>query len=222
MADQTQFHLRKKPQHVDIADTGGSAAAPAIVLASDPDTGIFFATGAVGFSVDGTEVARIDVDGLSQAAIRDGSIEPSKIVDTFTGLEDGLGVLRVARATFDPSANTGERTVAAHGLGVTIPDNAIIVGGFVQVNTTFQSTAGGTDKATIALHAQSADDLVAAVAIETGTPWDAGLHALIPKANTPESTGIALTEARELTATVAVAALTAGKLTLFVYYVQGA
>ena len=35
--------------------------------------------------------------------------------------------MRVARATFDPSLTAGQRTIAAHGLGVTIPDNAIVV-----------------------------------------------------------------------------------------------
>jgi hypothetical protein len=132
---------------------------------------------------------------------------------------DGLGVLGVARATFDPSANSGQRTIGAHGLGVTIPDNAIIVGGFYETLTTLTSA---TDAATLALHVQSANDIKSAIAISNGAnPWDAGLGAIIPKANTPESTGIKLTAAREITATVAVEALTAGKVTVFIYYVVG-
>jgi glycine betaine/choline ABC-type transport system substrate-binding protein len=59
------------------------------------------------------------------------------------------------------------------------------------------------------------------VAISTGTSWDAGFQAIIPKNNTPESTGIKLTAAREITATVAVEALTAGKCDIFVEYVEG-
>ena len=132
------------------------------------------------------------------------------------GSIDGLGNLRVARATFDPSANASERTVAAHGLGVTLPDNAIVCGGFYDVITTFTSPT--SDTATIALSVQSANDIVVAVAIATGTPYDIGLQAIVPKANTPESTGIKLTAARELTATIAVEAVTAGKLILYVYY----
>jgi hypothetical protein len=135
------------------------------------------------------------------------------------GTADGLGLLHVAKATFDPSATAGMRTIAAHTLGVTIPDNAIIVGGFIEVLTTFTSA---TDAGTVAIHANGANDIVSAIAISNGgNPWDAGLHAIIPKANTPESTGIKLTAARNITATVAVEALTAGKATIFLYYVQG-
>lgn len=147
-----------------------------------------------------------------------GAVGPEDLSDALAGVSDGLGVLRVAKATFDPSAVAGMRTIAAHGLGVTIPDNAIIVGGFIEVLTTFTSA---TDAATIAIHAQSANDIRSAVAISTGTSWDAGMQAIIPKANTPETTGIKLTAAREITATVAVEALTAGKATVFIYFVQG-
>lgn len=165
------------------------------------------------------KVLTLDANGeLDGVAIVD-ILETAALI---AGTADGLNVMRVAKATFNPSLTAAMRTVAAHGLGVTIPDKAIVVGGFVNVLTTFQSTAGGTDKATIALSVEGAGDLVAAVAIETGTPWDAGRRALIPKANTPESTSILLTAARELTATVAVAALTAGKLEVFVYYLPGA
>jgi hypothetical protein len=154
------------------------------------------------------------VDTLNDVFYRNTGTEP---VAQWTLAESAIGRL-VARATFDPSANTGERTIGAHGLGVTIPDNAIIIGGFIEVLTTFTSA---TDAATIALHTQSAGDLRAAVAISTGTSWDAGFQAIIPKNNTPESTGIKLTAAREITATVAVEALTAGKCDIFVEYVEG-
>jgi hypothetical protein len=140
-------------------------------------------------------------------------------LDRATGIAAtvGLGILGVAKATFDPSANEGQRTVAAHLLGVTIPDAAVIVGGFQQVVTAFTS-AGST--ATVAMHAQGANDLQTAAAV-SGAPYSTtGLKAIVPKANTPETTGILLTAARELTATVAVEALTAGKAHIWVYYVR--
>ena len=137
----------------------------------------------------------------------DGSITSAKLANSLAGGSDGLGMLRVARATFDPSANIGERTIAAHPLGVTIPDDAIVVGGFIEVNTTFTSP---TDAGTIAIHVESAGDIRAAVAISTGTSWDAGKQAIIPKAHTPETTGVKTSEARLVTATVAVEPLTAG------------
>lgn len=148
------------------------------------------------------------------------TVTPAALGTVLSGTADGLGMLKVARATFNPSANASERTAAPHGLGVTIPDKAVVVGGFIQINTTFTSA---DDSATVAIHVQSANDIKSAIAIsDVSNPWDAGLKAIIPKANTPESTGIALTAAREITATVATQVLTAGKATIFIYYVGGA
>lgn len=133
---------------------------------------------------------------------------------------EGISRLQCARAVFDPSAIAGERTAAAHILtGDVIPDNAVILGGFYDVITTFQSTDGGVDKATIAIHVNAANDIVNAVAIETGTPYDAGQQAIIPKFNTPETTSVKTTAARAIQATVGTAALTAGKLVVFLFYV---
>lgn len=163
-------------------------------------------------------VAHVPSPGAGTLAA--GSVGASSLGGAFVGTSDGNGVMRVARATFDPSGTAGHRTIAAHGLGVTIPDNAIVCGGFVDSDVTATSA---TDAATIALSVQGANDIVSAIAISNGAnPWDAGLHPIIPKANTPETTGIKLTAAREITATVAVEALLLGHFTVFVYYVVGA
>ncbi len=139
---------------------------------------------------------------------------------TLSGSGTGLGILRMAKATFNPSATAGQRTVAPHGLGVTLPDNALVVGGFIEILTTFAD--GASDNATIALSVEGANDIVSAIAIsDVSNVWDAGKQAIIPKANTPELTAIKLSAAREITATVAVHALTAGKATIFLYYVEG-
>lgn len=158
-------------------------------------------------------------DAVTTAAILANAVTEAKLATALAGSADGLGLMRVARATFDPSATAGMRTVAPHGLGVTLPISAIICGGFLVVHTAF--TSGGST-AQIAFHAQSANDLISAAAV-SGSPYSTiGRKAIVPKANTPESTSIELTAARELTATVSVEALTAGKATLFVYYVVGA
>jgi hypothetical protein len=192
-------------------DPTNPSAAEQIIFDYAADTDILT------FSPDVTFSGTVNISGA--VTIPDGSITAAMLADPLAGLADGLGMLRVARATYNPSATTGMRTVAPYGLGVTIPDKSIILGGFYQVNTTFTSAA---DSATIALSANSANDLVTAVAISDGTnPWDAGLHVIIPVID-DLTKAIPLTAARELTATVAVQALTAGKLTLFVYYVQGA
>ena len=127
----------------------------------------------------------------------------------------GLGTMNVARATYDFAVNGG--AISAIGLGVTIPNNAVVIGGFYDVITTCTSAA---DTGTGALSVNSANDIVTAVAIGTGTPFDAGLRAIIPKSNTPETTGIKLTAAREITFTIAVQAFTAGKFEVFLHYVQ--
>ena len=44
-------------------------------------------------------------------------LDESKLGPIMAGSGDGLGVLRAARFTFDPSAVAGHRTIAAHGLG---------------------------------------------------------------------------------------------------------
>jgi len=155
--------------------------------------------------------------------------------------ESALMTKYVACAIFDTagndSAGVSNKTVAAHGLGVFLPINAIITNAFIDVKTTFQSTAGGADLATIALNSEGAGDLVAAIAIaDASNVWDAGLHgtlagsyaertvagdtAILDAASRAASM-IKCTAERELTATVAVAALTAGKLAIFVEYYIG-
>lgn len=128
---------------------------------------------------------------------------------------DGLHFKGVARATFDATAG---KSTAAHGLGVTLPDNAIVTRAWYEVITTFTSAA---DTATIALGVPTdgAAGIKAAVAIgDGGNPWDAGNHDGIQDGAAANFLA-KLTAARELTATVAVQALTAGKLILYCEYV---
>lgn len=132
------------------------------------------------------------------------------------GGDVGLGSLRVARFEFDAGA-ADNRPVGAHGVGVTLPAHAIVVGGFVDVNTAFTGDSG----ATLAIHVQGANDIISAAAV-SGAPYSTvGRKAITPKANTPESTSVKTTAAREITCTVAVAALLTGKLTGYLYFVEG-
>ena len=132
---------------------------------------------------------------------------------------DGLLRLGVARFTFNPTATAGERTVAADGTGVTLPQYAVVIGGFFEVNTVFTSAAG---TATVAIMVQGANDIQTATAV-SGAPYSTtGLKAITPKSNTPETTGIKCTAAREITVTVGTQDLTGGKLTGFLHYVVSA
>lgn len=127
----------------------------------------------------------------------------------------GLGLLRVAKAQYDFATHGG--AISAINLNVQLPAKAVVCGGFVEVLTTL---ASATDAATVALSVEGANDIVSAIAIsDGGNPWDAGKHAIVPKANTPESTSVKTTVARNITATVAVEALTAGKFNVWLYYV---
>ncbi len=133
-----------------------------------------------------------------------------------TNPSDGLTSLGVARFTFDAGV-AANRTIAPHGTGVTLPANAVIVGGFIDVNTAF--TSAGGDTGTIAISVEGVDDIVAAAAV-SGAPYSSiGRKTIVPKANTPEATSVKASTAKEITCTVAVAALLTGKLTGFLYYV---
>lgn len=144
-------------------------------------------------------------------------------LEDFVSGEAGLGALRVARWEFDiDSVDTdgdGNEEVGAHGTGVTIPAHSIVCGGFMDVNTPF--TSENANNATIAVHVESANDIQTAAAV-SGAPWSThGLKAITPKANTPESTAIKLTEAREITVTVVTSELLSGKVTGYLYFLPG-
>lgn len=165
----------------------------------------------------------LEADSVITAKILDDNVTVAKLSAIARGEADGLGFLRVARFTFDPSANAGQRTQAAHGLGVTLPDNALVLGGGVEILTTFQSA--GADAGTIALSIQGANDLITATAISSGTFWDAVTYkVIVPDALAAAgvATPIKLTAAREVTATVGSQNLTAGKLVGWLIYVIGA
>lgn len=132
----------------------------------------------------------------------------------------GLHQRRTAVAVFDADGEDNPlQAVKAHALPVKLPANAVIVGGVVDVVKTFTSK---NDTATIAISVAQANDIVAAKAINaTGDVWDAGLQAIIPKANTPETTGIKLTAEKAITFTVGVEALTAGKCVVYLDYYEG-
>lgn len=126
--------------------------------------------------------------------------------------DDSGEIKKTAKGQYDFGASGGAQGTFA--LGVNIPDNAIITRAWVEVLTTLTS---GTDAATVALHAEGADDIVAAIAISNGgNPWDAGFHEGIQDGAAANM--IKMSALRALTATVAVEDLTAGKFNVFVEY----
>jgi len=123
---------------------------------------------------------------------------------------DGLNLLGTARATYDFDVDGG--AVSSIGLGVTIPANSVITKAWFDIITVFTSTG---DNGTIALNAEGAGDLLAAVDADT---LSAGPNAGIPVGTA--ATMVKTTIARELTITIATNAILSGKLILFVEYVK--
>jgi len=126
---------------------------------------------------------------------------------------DGSMQKRIARATYDVAIDGG--TTAAHALGVIIPANAIMVRSWFYTITQFVDGGAGT----VALHCETANNIFSAADI-TGNADGVLVDGIQQAFATFDGTGAAgiLGAECELTATVATAAQTAGKLVLFVEY----
>lgn len=94
-----------------------------------------------------------------------------------------------------------------------IPANAVILGGFVEVDTAGASSASGT----LAFSVEGANDIVTAAAV-SGAPWSTtGRKSIIPVFT--GATMVKTTAARKIVATIAVGALTAGVVDCVLFYV---
>ena len=145
------------------------------------------------------------------------TIGASKVLSTMISSSDGA--MKCARYTVLYSDLNTAGSGVAFVAGVTIPDNAIIYQALIDVTTTF--VGDGDDSTTIAVGIENqTNDLVTAVAIKTGTPWDIGIQACIPVGTA--ASAIKLTAARQLAVTASYVAtdttLTAGAMEVFVFY----
>ncbi len=131
---------------------------------------------------------------------------------------DGLHPHRIARATYDFAEHGG--AVSVIGLGVTLPDNAIVTRAWYEVLTTCHSpTTPDAATISISIPADDVDGILAAIAISDGTnPWDAGLHEAIQD-GTVANFSTKTTAAREISIEIAVEALDAGNFIVFLEYV---
>lgn len=95
-----------------------------------------------------------------------------------------------------------------------IPAGSIILEGWIEVDTIVTTASGNTG--TIAVNSEAAGDLLAA-AVTSGTPWSTtGRKSILPASTGASS--VKTTVARSVAITVAVAAITAGKFRVVVYY----
>lgn len=91
-----------------------------------------------------------------------------------------------------------------------LPLGTWVIGGFMNVETAPVGVG-----ASIGITSEGAGDIVAVAAI-AGAPWSTtGKKAIIPKRNTPESTSILTTAARDVLFVISAVDLTAGKVQLY-------
>jgi len=122
------------------------------------------------------------------------------------------GGMRVARVRSSFAADGGAVSTIALAGSTIIPANAVILGGFVDVVTV--PTSGGA--ATIAIQAEAANDVVLAALI-SGAPWSSvGRKSVIPVFTGASS--LRTTVARDVSAVIGVAALTAGVFDVYLIY----
>ncbi len=139
--------------------------------------------------------------------VGDEIITEAMLVDDAT---DGLGVARLARATYDVAVDLG--TVAAHGLGVSLPPNALITRSWLHTVTQFTDGGSGT----VAISCEDANNIFTATDI---TAIAAGVNTAGEQTGSIAAFTNAIAATCEITATVATAEQTAGKLIVFIEYV---
>lgn len=123
-----------------------------------------------------------------------------------TGVFTGGSMIRSVTAQYSFAVNGGAQGSIIIG---SIPLGSTIVGGYMNVGT---APVGAG--ASIGITVESAGDIVAVAAIN-GAPWSTtGKKAIIPKRNTPESTSVTTTAARNILFVISGADLTAGVVTL--------
>jgi len=137
--------------------------------------------------------------------------------DNFQSLASLAG-LHVTKFTFDAEADdaaetpASNKTVDAHPMAVSIPDNAIVISGHVDVITAVTSEGA----ATVAISLVNANDLLTATAL-TGLTEGKQLPMAAVK-----TAPIKLAAAKAVTVTVGTAALTAGKFDGYIVWMEGA
>lgn len=119
----------------------------------------------------------------------------------------------LARVTYDFAVDGGAVSTITPAKTVILPNKAIVTNAFVNVLTT--CTSGGS--ATVAINSEGAGDILAATAVASLT---AGLIQGVPDWATIADYK-KMTADRTVKVTIATAALTAGKMEVFIYYVLG-
>lgn len=166
----------------------------------------------------GATVALAGVDGafdgyspFRETVVREiNTLKAQNSTSSYSG--DGLLSSRVARVTYDVSADGGG--IGAHALGVTLPAHSMIKQAYFYLKSQFVSASSGT----LALSCEDANNIYSASsAVLTPTPGGAPLSGV--STGTAANMVVGIGSACEVTATIASASFTGGKLNLFLDYI---
>jgi hypothetical protein len=207
----------------DTADAVAAVAASATDINADTDvvtvTAHGFSTGDC-VNVSTSDTLPTGISANTAYYVRKGTDNTFTLYDTRAHAVAGgaTGLVNITAVGTGDQTFTSVTAIGQHYLGVTLPDNALVVGGGVEVLTTF--TDGADDSMTLALSIKGANDLVTATAVSAdGNIWDAGNHDIVP--DNTGSTAIKLTAASELLVTVGDDQPSAGKLRVWLLYIEG-
>lgn len=132
----------------------------------------------------------------------------------YTGGYPAASDWKVVRGRYDFAVDGGAIGATNMTPAGAIPANAIILGGFIEVDTLL--TSGGA--ATMAVSVEGAGDIFAAITV-AGAPWSTtGRKSIIPAFT--GATAIKTTAARAMVATIAALTVTAGAFDVVLFYIN--
>lgn len=131
---------------------------------------------------------------------------------------EGTAGIKEAKGEYDFAVDGGAVSTitlrSANSSDNVIPAGSVILGGYVEVDTIVTTASGNTG--TVGVNSEAAGDIVAA-AVTSGAPWSTlGRKSVIPVFTGASS--VKTTVARSIAITVAVAAITAGKFRVVLFY----
>ncbi len=149
------YHVFAGSRTIDVMQENSSSKVDAITYTTDDDGTI--------------DVVQIGDYTLTGAFTQTGAFTGSGNIYS-TSSTEGLHTRQIARATYDFAVDGGT-TGAVTSLGVTIPDNAVIIGGYIDVTTgTLPLTT------TFAIQLNTGNDIYAA----STNLQDVGISAIVP------------------------------------------
>lgn len=136
------------------------------------------------------------------------TIQESPVNNDYT--EDGILLMRIARATYDVTVDGG--TVGTHALGVTLPAASVITRSWMRFGPAFSDSGSGT----VAIHCEDANNILSAADL-TVHPTGGFLEGASTGATAAMKAGIAAD--CPIIATVATTAQLTGRVTVWIEYV---